>query len=257
MSRAKEWVQAASCSGDFRRCLVDGSAGDEIRQRKSKRRAIEISVALESAALAALLVLPLVLKPAGLVARTSAPIPPYRTARPSQGSRNRVPLEHRSAVCVVCARFPVAPITPAFGSEPTTDAGDLVAIPGATTGPDLAGSLENGLRDTRPAPARPVEPRRPARLREPRIDPALLVHRVEPVFPPLARQIRRGGKVELHALIRTDGSIESLEVVSGDPLFIASALAAVQQWRYRPTYLNGQPVEVETFIVVIYTLEPQ
>ena len=80
---------------------------------------------------------------------------------------------------------------------------------------------------------------------------------MEPVFPPLARQIRRGGKVELHALIRTDGSIESLEVVSGDPLFIASALAAVQQWRYRPTYLNGQPVEVETFIVVIYTLEPQ
>src|SRR6516225_4258157 len=101
MSRAKEWVQAASCSGDFRRCLVDGSAEDEIRQRKSKRRAIEISVALESAALAALLVLPLVLKPAGLVARTSVPIPPYRTARPSQGSRNRVPLEHRSAVCVV------------------------------------------------------------------------------------------------------------------------------------------------------------
>jgi TonB family protein len=237
--------------------LVDGSAEDEIRQRKSKRRAIEISVAVESAALAALLVLPLLSKPAGLVAQTSVPIPPYSTSRPRGDSRDRVPHEHRTAVCVVCARLPVAPITPAFRSERTTGAGDLEAIPGATTGPDPGGSLENGLSEARPGPARPVEPRRPARLREPRIDQALLVYRVEPVFPPLARQIRRSGKVELRALIRTDGSIESLEVVSGDPLFIPSALTAVRQWRYRPTYLNGEPVEVETFIIVIYTLDPQ
>jgi len=78
---------------------------------------------------------------------------------------------------------------------------------------------------------------------------------VEPVFPALARQIRRGGKVELHALIATDGSVESLEVVSGEPLFVESALEAVRQWRYKPTYLNGQPVEIDTFITVIYTIE--
>lgn len=82
----------------------------------------------------------------------------------------------------------------------------------------------------------------------------MLVRRVEPVFPPLARQIRRSGKVELHAVIATDGSIQSLEVVSGDPLFIQSALDAVRQWRYRPTMLNGQPVEIDTFITVLYTV---
>ena len=61
--------------------------------------------------------------------------------------------------------------------------------------------------------------------------------------------------MELHAVIATDGSVQSLEVVSGDPLFVSSALDAVRQWRYRPTYLNGQPVEIDTYITVIYTLQ--
>jgi protein TonB len=58
--------------------------------------------------------------------------------------------------------------------------------------------------------------------------------------------------VELHAIIATDGTIQSLQAVGGDPVFIRSALDAVRQWRYRPTILNGQPVEVETTITVIY-----
>jgi protein TonB len=45
-----------------------------------------------------------------------------------------------------------------------------------------------------------------------------------------------------------------LEVISGDPIFIQSALSAVREWRYRPTILNGRPVEVDTRITVIYTL---
>jgi len=88
-----------------------------------------------------------------------------------------------------------------------------------------------------------------------RVDPAMLVRRVEPVYPPMARQIRRSGKVELHALIAADGKVQSLELVSGDPLLVQSALDAVKQWRYKPTLLNGQPVEVDTYITVIYTLQ--
>jgi periplasmic protein TonB len=87
------------------------------------------------------------------------------------------------------------------------------------------------------------------------IDPALLTRRVEPVYPVLAHQLRRSGRVELHAVITTDGSVQSLEVVSGDPLFVNSALEAVRQWHYKPTYLNGQPVEIDTYITVIYTLQ--
>ena len=100
-------------------------------------------------------------------------------------------------------------------------------------------------------------PKHTTRLHQSSVDPAMLVRRVEPVFPPLARQIRRAGRVELHAVIATDGSIQSLEVVSGDPMFIQSALDAVRQWRYRPTMLNGQPVEIDTFITVMYVVNQQ
>jgi protein TonB len=87
------------------------------------------------------------------------------------------------------------------------------------------------------------------------ISAAMLIHRVEPVYPTLARQIGRAGRVELRAVIATDGSIQSLQVVSGNPLFYQSALDAVRQWRYRPTVLNGEPVEIDTFISVIYNID--
>ena len=56
-------------------------------------------------------------------------------------------------------------------------------------------------------------------------------------------------------MIATDGTIQSLQVVSGDPLFYQSAMEAVRQWRYRPTVLNGEAVEVDTFITVIYNID--
>ena len=86
------------------------------------------------------------------------------------------------------------------------------------------------------------------------VQAAQLIRRVEPIYPALARQLGRSGRVELHAIIGTNGTIQSLEVISGDPLLIRSARDAVQEWRYRATILNGQPVEVDTYISVIYTL---
>jgi protein TonB len=99
-----------------------------------------------------------------------------------------------------------------------------------------------------------VTPTEKTRISLGHIEAALLVHRVEPVYPRLPLQMHREGRVELRAIIATDGSIQALEVVSGDPLFYASALAAVREWRYRPTILDGQAVEVDTQISVIYTL---
>jgi protein TonB len=84
------------------------------------------------------------------------------------------------------------------------------------------------------------------------LDPAMLIHRIEPVYPTLAHQTRREGTVELHAIIATDGSVRSLQVLQGDAMFYHSALDAVGQWRYKPTFLNGNPVEVDTHITVIY-----
>ncbi len=87
------------------------------------------------------------------------------------------------------------------------------------------------------------------------MDPASLIHHVMPVYPPLAAQTRTEGEVKLHAIIAIDGTIQSLEVVSGPPLLIQAARDAVRQWRYKPAVLNGQPVEVDTFINVIFRLE--
>ncbi len=86
------------------------------------------------------------------------------------------------------------------------------------------------------------------------VQAAKLVNKVQPVYPPLARQTRISGTVRLHALISKSGSVESLEVISGHPLLVRAAMDAVQQWRYQPTLLNGEPVEVDTTIDVIFSL---
>jgi len=83
----------------------------------------------------------------------------------------------------------------------------------------------------------------------------MLIRRIEPIYPPLAKQIHKEGRVELRAIIATDGTIQSLEVVGGDPMFYQSAKDAVSQWLYRPTVLNGQKVEIDTYITVIYIMQ--
>jgi periplasmic protein TonB len=86
------------------------------------------------------------------------------------------------------------------------------------------------------------------------VQAAKLVNRVQPIYPPLARQTRISGTVKLHAIIGKGGAVEQLQVVSGHPLLVQSALDAVKQWRYQPTLLNGEPVEVDTEIDVIFSL---
>lgn len=81
-----------------------------------------------------------------------------------------------------------------------------------------------------------------------------LVHRVEPVYPNIARTAGVQGAVLIRAVISTDGRIEQAKVVSGSPWLSRAALDAIQQWRYRPYYLNDQPVEVETEITVMFNL---
>src|SRR5262249_59836469 len=83
-------------------------------------------------------------------------------------------------------------------------------------------------------PQPPVEtPSRPRVLHEPSINPAMLIRRIEPQYPALAKQLHREGRVEMHARIAIDGTIQSLEIVSGDPIFYLSAKEAVSQWLYR------------------------
>jgi periplasmic protein TonB len=85
--------------------------------------------------------------------------------------------------------------------------------------------------------------------------PGMLIAMVEPKYPDIARSARAQGEVVLAALIDKDGRIVNLHSLKGHVMLVPAALDAVRQWRYRPTFLNGQPVEVETQIIVNFTLQ--
>lgn len=102
--------------------------------------------------------------------------------------------------------------------------------------------------EIRPAP-------RPAMIRvgQP-IQEAKLIHRVDPTYPPLCRQIHLEGSLVLRAIIGRDGSMRELHYVRGNACFLQYSMDALSQWRYQPTLLNGEPVEVETTITVVFKL---
>ena len=87
------------------------------------------------------------------------------------------------------------------------------------------------------------------------LEEARLVNKVEPVYPHIAVISGVQGEVKLHAIIARNGTIQSLNAVSGHPLLVRAAMDAVGQWRYRPYILNGEAVEVETFITVNFRKE--
>jgi periplasmic protein TonB len=124
-------------------------------------------------------------------------------------------------------------------------------VPGGVGGGSLSGVLGSVVGTKAPPPPR-VTPKRVTVGGN--VQAARLVNKVQPLYPPLARQTRISGTVKLHAIIGKDGSVQQLQMVSGHPLLVQSALDAVRQWRYQPTLLNGEPVEVDTEIDVIFSL---
>ena len=103
-----------------------------------------------------------------------------------------------------------------------------------------------------PSAAKPPEPPRIIRVSDLKL--AHLLRRVDPQYPPLARQARISGVVKLEGIIAVDGHLRQLTVLSGHPLLAPAALDAVRQWIYEPTILNGAPVEVIAPIIVTFTL---
>jgi periplasmic protein TonB len=233
-------------------CFVEGSSEQRRRERRVKRRALAVSIVLQAAALAIVLLLPLFGKGDRIALAYAVPIPPYNPYAPQHLGPPRTPDHSRPNTCHFCVppSIPHVIVTrdttpPGVPSDPTSE---IPGIPGAGNPSGIP------IFDTRRGPTPPPPPPPPRIVRVTHLDPAMLTRRVEPVYPTIARQVRREGKVELHAIIGTDGTIQSLQVLSGDVIFVQSAIDAVTQWRYKPTYLNGQSVEVDTTITVIYTL---
>jgi len=255
MSLERRPVPAESV-GFLKGCLVGGDAEQRLRERHVRRRALVISIALEGAVLAALILVPLFCKPAHIAFASFMPLPPYHHAR-SATHRNTAPdlprRSNRAGFCVTCpllhARGPISSVN----TEPPQAPLEAGPSTSAGTGP-CPGCMDIGRADHHWPPP-PAAPARQERLHVTHLDPAMLLHRVEPAYPTLPKQLGRDGRVELRAIIATDGTIQSLQVVGGDPLFYPSAMDAVRQWRYSPTVLNGQPVEIDTYISVIYRMQ--
>jgi protein TonB len=104
-----------------------------------------------------------------------------------------------------------------------------------------------------PAAPKPAAPHAPLRVGT-GVQAANLIFGPKPVYPQLAKSARVQGTIRLQAIIAVDGTIKNLRLISGPPLLVNAAVEAVRRWQYKPTLLNGSPVEVITEIDVNFTL---
>jgi protein TonB len=137
-------------------------------------------------------------------------------------------------------------------APPSTGMGGVVGAIGGTSGGTAGGVLGSIISA---APTAVPKAATPTRVKVSQgVTQGLRIRMVQPVYPPLAKQARISGSVVLQAVIGKDGSIENLRAVSGHPMLIQSAIDAVRQWKYKPYFLNGEPVEVDTQVTVNFTL---
>jgi protein TonB len=121
-------------------------------------------------------------------------------------------------------------------------------VPGGSMGGVLGGIIGNATTAV-PKVATPQRVRVSAGVTQ-----GLVLKKVNPVYPPIARAARISGSVVLQAEISKNGDIQNLHAISGPPMLIPAAIDAVRQWKYKPYILNGEPVEVDTQITVIFSL---
>jgi protein TonB len=141
--------------------------------------------------------------------------------------------------------------------EPPQQAAGVVGgvpggMPGGSAGGVIGGIIGGVLSYAPPPPPKPTTPKR-IRVGG-QVESAKLIFQPKPEYPPLAKMARIQGTVKLEAIISKDGNIQDLKVLQGHPLLVKSAIEAVSRWRYQPTLLNGDPVEVVTEIDVNFTL---
>ena len=245
--------------GSLSECLVDNDPAVRTRARRLRSKALALSVALEAVILAALVVWPLI-SPGALTAHyIVTPAPPYSgggAAHHEQSIMHRPHASVFSTICLAVCAPAARPAAPEDSSEaPNIGPGqgggsEGPGLPG--TGPSLPGGTGDRVIVPEPPPAEPPHVR--PMLRSGEVMAAMLVHRVDPQYPTIAKLAHISGVVHLRAIIGKDGTVRELEVVDGNPLLAQAAKVAVQNWRYQPTRLNGEPVEVETYVTVNFIL---
>jgi len=187
------------------------------------------------------------------------PPPPPAAAAPPPRIIHRVSAEDMMRAPT---RIPKAVNMQKDNEPPPAAAGVVGGVPGGVPGGAagmgaLGGVIGSVLTAAAAAPPPPPPvAAAPKRIRVGgQVESAKLIFQPKPEYPPLAKMARIQGTVRLDAVISKDGTIQDLKVISGHPLLVKSALEAVQRWRYQPTMLNGEAVEVATEIDVNFTLQ--
>jgi protein TonB len=237
--------------------LLDGDTA-------KKTRVFFASVSAQIAAVCVLLLIPLIYTETLPVIQLpfTLPMPLPQPAAPVENVR---PVAQASRPSVFHIQFRV-PSQPAAAASPAETQIDSFAPPVAGSLATLPMDLGQRLiRIDRPVeiPGPPAASAKPA-FTDPtaagpvrvssELQAAKIIKKVVPQYPVLARQARISGTVKLMGIIAKDGTVQKLQVISGHPLLQKAALDAVSQWRYQPTILSGQPVEVIAPIDVIFTL---
>jgi len=240
--------------GNLSQCMMDGAPEARMEGRGWRCGALAASICFQAIVLTALILWPLFTPPALPRAVAITPLPPFQgmpepaASAPAPDDESASP---RPAITVTdVALTPPVSISRHIVSTGGPEAPSIAmspASPGA--GPWIPGGSENGLGFVaRPSPPRIVR-------RSGGVMAGSLVYRVEPEYSAVARAAHISGAVRLHAIIGTDGAVRHVELISGSGILAQAAIEAVRQWRYRPTLLNGQPVEVDTEITVNFNLE--
>jgi protein TonB len=175
------------------------------------------------------------------------------TEQPARGRHTSAPVRNSRPDQIIAPLSLPTRIVNSADDNSVPAAPDFSSIDNGDVGSNRRGDVIHGLGNniSTVIPPRPVavKPLVVSHLSE-----ANLLHKVQPIYPPIARQARVQGAVELRAIISKNGTIENLVVVRGHPMLSAAAIEAVRQWRYRPYLLNGEPIEVETEITVNFLL---
>jgi len=230
-----------------------------------KRAAIPLAYVAESILVGMLTLVPLIYTQALpkqlLITDVHIPPPPGPPPAPPAGPRPR-PAPHR-AVDVLTAPPIIPPLIARVVDPPEPPPGvSGPAGPFVPGVPDGFGS-GNGLipggapwnTETLPPPPASHAAHQEQMIRVGgKVIAAQALYQPPPPYPPLARMARIQGTVVLQAIIGKDGTVQDLKVLSGHPLLVRAAVDAVKTWRYQPTLLNGDPVDVLTEISVNFTL---
>ena len=245
--------------GGLSQCLVDSDSDARVRARRLRSKAFVLSVIIECALIAAMLLWPLI-SPGALSATNITIMAPTfpgggaPTHRPHSPTRHYDPSRPLTFCLAECAPV-IRSSTPVTSDSGAPDFADAPGVGSGPAGPGIGPGvpLNFGVRAIPQPPPPPQPPPKPVR-RGGDVMAAMLVHQVDTVYPRIAIAAHISGVVHLHAIIGKDGTIRELEVVDGSPLLAHAALAAVREWRYRPTLLSGEPVEVDTYITVKFVL---